>query len=268
MRYATPLRPQPPGERSSAEIVRCLREREQWLDQLGPAQQFHRLFDHIPGLFFFAKDRAGRVMYASNGLLQRYKMDDERGLVGLTDYDVNPGSMAESFVGDDQRILTGKAAVVEHVELWWDREGMPDWFLVTKLPIVGKAGRIEGVMGVLRRPDMAESQLPVYATLATAVDQIRRDYGSPLRIADVARRCGQSPRQLQRHFQAAFGTTPQDFLMKTRVVAAAKLLETTPLTVQEIAVLCGFLDQSAFTLHFRKRTGLAPSAYRQRPRST
>jgi transcriptional regulator GlxA family with amidase domain len=141
---------------------------------------------------------------------------------------------------------------------------MPDWFLVTKLPVQDAKGEIQGVMGLLRRPDEAERRLPVFQTVAQAVEMIRQDFSKPLLIEDVARACGQSLRQLQRRFQNTFGLSPQEFLLKTRVLAAARLLETTALSVSEIACRCGFTDQSAFTQHFRKRTGVTPTAYRQK----
>jgi transcriptional regulator GlxA family with amidase domain len=69
---------------------------------------------------------------------------------------------------------------------------------------------------------------------------------------------------LQRRFQSAFGITPQEFLLKTRVLAAVRLLEETSLTAGEIARNCGFVDASSFTQHFRKRMGVSPAAYRKR----
>ncbi|MEN3943726.1 AraC family transcriptional regulator [Prosthecobacter sp. SYSU 5D2] len=266
MRNATLLKPRPLRQRPPAVIRRWQQQRTRWLSTLAPGSLFHRLFDHIPGVHFFAKDRQGHLMFTSQGLRQRYSMQDESDILGMTDFDLNPGSMAQAYVNDDDQLLQGKAASIERIELWWDRQGMPDWFLVTKLPIHDKNGEIQGVMGLLRRPDESERRLPVFQTVAQAVELIRRDYSKPLLIEQVATACGQSLRQLQRHFQAAFGITPQEFLLKTRVLAAARLLESTAASVSEIATACGFPDQSAFTQHFRKRTGQTPSCYRQQQR--
>jgi AraC-like DNA-binding protein len=230
---------------------------------LEPALLFHRLFDHVPGAHFFAKSRDGHLMFASRGLLQRYQMRDDTEIIGRTDFDLNPDAMARAYVDDDKRIIEGKAPMVERIELWWDRQGMPDWFLVTKLPLFDKRGGIQGVVGVLRRPDEAERRLPVFQTVAQAVEIIRRDFAKPLRIEDVARSCGQSLRQLQRRFHSAFAMTPQEFLMRTRVLAAARLLEKSDLTAAEIAGRCGFADQSSFTQHFRRRTGTSPATHRK-----
>ncbi len=203
-------------------------------------------------------------MFASRSLLERYSMSDESEILGRTDFDLNPGSMAQTYVDDDRLILSGQSPMLDRIELWWDRQGLPDWFLVTKLPLRDRAGEIQGVMGLLRRPDETERRLPTFQTVAKAVAIIRSDFAKPLRIADVATACGQSLRQLQRRFQDAFGITPQEFLIRTRVLAAAKLLEQTRCSSAEIASQCGFLDQSRFAQHFKKRIGVSPLLYRSR----
>lgn len=268
MRNTTPLKPLDRPHRSRAVIERWQRERSSWVAALEPTGLFHRLFDHIPGVYFFAKNRAGHLMFASEGLRQRYSMRDETEILGMTDFDLNPGSMAQAYVEDDHELLRGKVKIIERIELWWDRQGMPDWFLVTKLPLRDKRGRIQGVMGTLRRPDEAERRLPVFQTVAQAVEIIRRDFAKPLLIEEVAARCGQSLRQLQRRFGSAFGISPQEFLIRTRVLSATRLLEETALTAGEVAAQCGFTDQSSFTQHFRKRIGTLPVAYRKALRSS
>lgn len=263
MRNTTLLRPRERPQRTKAEIARWRAQRTGWFATLEPTLLSQRLFDHIPGVYFFAKDAEGHLMFASQGLLNRYQMKDDAEIIGRTDFDLNPGSMAQAYVDDDKHLLNGQAKLIERIELWWDRQGMPDWFLVTKLPILALNGRPKGVMGLLRRPDASERQLPVFQTVAQAVEIMRRDYSKPLLIEEIATACGQSVRQLQRRFQTAFAVTPQEFLLKTRVLSAARLLENSTASVSEVARSCGFIDQSAFTQHFRKRTGMTPTAYRQ-----
>lgn len=264
MRNATPLKPRTRTIRQPAEIKEWLEARDLWFSQLDPSRQFQSLFDHIPGVYFFAKNEAGRLMFASRGLLARYQMSDETDILGRTDFDLNPDVMAESYVTDDQAILAGRSQIVERLELWWDRQGLPDWFLITKLPIPDRQHSICGVMGILRRPDSSEESLPLVQTVSRAVEMIRKDYHRDIRIADVAQACGQSLRQVQRHFQSAFGISPQEFLIKTRVLAAARLLEETDLNAAEISHRCGFADASSFTQQFRTRMGMTPVSFRSR----
>jgi len=56
----------------------------------------------------------------------------------------------------------------------------------------------------------------------------------------------------------------KEFVLRARVQAAAELLRSTGRPIAEIALDCGFYDQSAFTRQFRKRTGVTPERWRRR----
>jgi len=254
-----------PARRGSAQALpqALTRERECWLSKVHPSAHFHTLFDHLPGVCFYCKDAQGRFMLVSRGFLQNYQLRHEREILGLTDFDVAPQHMASGYVRDDARLLSGRARLVERVELWFDQQGTPDWFFVSKLPLKDADGRICGTAGVVRRAAEHEMQLPIIQNVARAVEIIRRDFAGPLVLSGVARKCGLSMRHFQRRFQNAFGFSPQEFLMKTRVIAALKLLEETSLSAAEIAVRCGFVDGSSFAEQFRQRVGQNPTTYRQ-----
>lgn len=244
-------------------LPRLVRERASWLGKVHPNAHFHTLFDHLPGVCFYCKDARGRFMLISRSFLQHHQLRHESELLGLTDFDVAPHNMAAGYVRDDARLLSGKSRCIERVELWFDKQGTPDWFFVTKVPLKDSKDRICGTAGVVRRAAEHEMQLPMIQNVARAVEIIRRDFASPVTLADVARECGLSMRHFQRRFQHAFGFSPQEFLMKTRVAAAMKLLEESSLSAAEIATRCGFVDGSRFAEQFRSRVGLSPLGYRQ-----
>jgi len=265
MLNATPISPRTQyRQRPKKMLLKLVLEREAWLSRISSDGQFHRLFDEIPGIYFFAKDLKGRTMLVSRSVLDRYQMREETEMLGFTDYDINPQSMAEGYVRDDERLLNGEVDRIEHLELWFDRQGMPDWHVVTKLPVLDKEKHPIGVMGILRRTSEGESSLPVYESVAKAVMIIRNEFSKPVSMLDLANECGQSLRSLQRRFKEAFGISPQEFLLKTRVLEAMNLLRETSMTAAEIAVCCGFVDASSLSDHFKKRTGLTPIEYRSR----
>ena len=260
----------PRGSRRAAPRIltkRLARERELWLRQVHPNGHFHALFDHLPGVCFYCKDAQGRFMLVSRGFLLHQQLRHERDILGLTDFDVVPHYMASGYVRDDARLLSGKARCVERVELWFDQQGTPDWFFVSKLPLKDAEGRICGTAGVVRRVAEHEMRLPIIQSVAHAVEIVRRDFAGPVVLSEVARKCGMSMRHFQRRFQHAFGFSPQEFLMKTRVIAALKLLDETNLSAAEIAIRCGFVDGSSFAEQFRQRVGQSPTAYRQTKRA-
>jgi AraC family transcriptional activator FtrA len=79
-------------------------------------------------------------------------------------------------------------------------------------------------------------------------------------LADVA---AMSRRTFYREFHAATGTTPHRWLLAQRIILARRLLETTQLTVAEVARQAGFEDGSVFRRHFTGQIGLSPIAYRR-----
>lgn len=263
MLNTTIIRPKTLHRKRSKKTLRKLAsERDAWLAQIPSWGLFHRIFDEIPGYYFFAKDRKGRTMITSQSVLDRYQMANEEEMLGFTDYDINPQSMAERYVEDDKRLLNGEVDRIEHLELWFDKQGMPDWYIVTKLPVLNRRRRPIGVMGVLRRAAEQERKLPVLESVAQAVMIIRKEFPRNISMLDLADACGQSLRSLQRRFNEAFGISPQEFLIKTRVSEAMKLLQETSLTAAQIASRCGFVDACSLSDHFKKRSGLTPTEYR------
>ena len=89
-------------------------------------------------------------------------------------------------------------------------------------------------------------------------------YTQPITVADVARAVGLSRAQLYRVFEAAAGRSPKEVLTELRLRHACRLLETTDLSLEEIAAAAGFLSAQRLGVVCRARLGLSPGAYRRR----
>ena len=87
---------------------------------------------------------------------------------------------------------------------------------------------------------------------------------APLPVDQVARRIGQSRRQLERRFHAALNMSPQAAFLQIRLSLARHLIETTDKTVAQVAVDCGFCDSSHLSRLFRRSFGMTPNAARPR----
>ena len=86
--------------------------------------------------------------------------------------------------------------------------------------------------------------------------------GSDIDLAGVAREACLSPYHFHRAFTQAFGETPHQYLTALRLARARLLLETTRLTVTEVAGAVGFESASSFCTLFRRTVGVSPSALR------
>jgi AraC family transcriptional regulator, transcriptional activator FtrA len=91
----------------------------------------------------------------------------------------------------------------------------------------------------------------------------RERLAEPLGVLDMARHANVSPRTFARRFRAETGTTPLQWLLGRRVLAARRLLEESDLPVEEIAREVGFGDAASLRSHFRRATATTPTAYRR-----
>lgn len=247
---------------NATDRIRAARtQQEAFLRRMSPDSQFYKLFDQLSGVHFFAKDRAGRLLFVSRGILGHHHLAHEWEAAGKTDFDLNPGAYAERYVADDAVVFATGKPLLNRVELWFDRVGLPDWYITNKLPVRDRRGRIIGLMGTMESCAERRTGAEPSVELKAALDTMRRHVANPPAISEIARRCGLSVRQLQRKFHAVYVMSPQTFMMKTRIRVACDALRSASKSIAEIALDCGFSDQSSFTLHFRKHTGTTPRKF-------
>lgn len=82
-------------------------------------------------------------------------------------------------------------------------------------------------------------------------------------LADLCQKTRQSPSALSAFIHRKTGRTFQHLVQRRRFQAAGELLLSTPLTVEEIAALCGYENTSYFHRKFREIYGCSPREYRK-----
>jgi transcriptional regulator GlxA family with amidase domain len=85
----------------------------------------------------------------------------------------------------------------------------------------------------------------------------------PLTLADLAGQARMSNRTFTRRFRAETGTSPGQWLIGQRVARARELLESTDLTVDQVASRVGFATAASLRQHLHASIGVAPLAYRR-----
>jgi AraC-like DNA-binding protein len=97
------------------------------------------------------------------------------------------------------------------------------------------------------------------------VQEMLHDHrASRLTLMELARCAGRHPVQVCRQFHSRFGCTISSYVRRVSVARAQSLLGCHELSIAEIALTCGFSDQSHFTAAFRRLTGMPPHRYRTR----
>jgi AraC-like DNA-binding protein len=238
--------------------------RERFLRRIGPATPFYRLFDYLPELSFFAKDRSFRLMCASQRFLERFGFCEESEVVGRDDFELFPGRLAENFRRDDEEVLRTGEPKLNIVELFFNEQGVPDWFITNKLPLRDAAGVVIGLMGTVHSYEGRREVLHRDLLLDRAIAYIRENFRTGVTVKELGHAIHMSQRQLHRKFMSAFGSNPQTFIMKLRIQSACDALQRKDSEIHAVASAHGFCSQSAFTQLFQKYVGLTPRRYQQR----
>ncbi|HSE48848.1 MAG TPA: helix-turn-helix domain-containing protein [Terriglobales bacterium] len=124
------------------------------------------------------------------------------------------------------------------------------------------------LLAVTAAPERAASRGgAVPRWLTQAQELLTERCTEPLTITAVAGAVGVHPAHLARNFSRFFRRSPGEHLRRSRVARAAALLRETAAPLAEIALACGFADQSHFTNLFRRYQGLPPAAFRSAHRS-
>jgi AraC-like DNA-binding protein len=227
------------------------------------ATQVLGLFDALPDVILFVKDRESRFVKVNTAWLALHGLASASDAIGRSDHDFHPPALAAQYVAEDERVMRSGQPLRDQAWLVADHTGLPQWYLCTKMPLVGPDGGVAGIAGVLRPFDHAGHAPDEYRRLTPVLGHVVANYRRRLGVNDLARRAGLSPSQLQREFRRLFSMTVGDYILRLRLLMARKRLRATTDAVGRIAADCGFYDQAHFTRAFKRHTGQTPLEYRR-----
>lgn len=113
--------------------------------------------------------------------------------------------------------------------------------------------------------EAGESQLPLHTRdryAAQVVQFIETNYASRITVTSIAAFVGLQRSYLGALFQETMGCSIQQYLIAYRMRRAGELLDSTTLSVGDIARSVGYNDPLLFSKMFRKTMGVSPSGYR------
>ena len=93
------------------------------------------------------------------------------------------------------------------------------------------------------------------------VAYLHEHYQEKFSLTALAESVSMSRNECCRYFRHMMNMTITEYLVEYRLAKAAALLESSGLSVTEIAEQTGFCDVSYFIKMFRRKTGITPKAY-------
>jgi len=223
---------------------------------------FLELFDYLPGVIFYAKDRESRYIAANRAMLTAKELEEPRNLLGKTDRDFHPPIFADAYIAEDQKIMESGRALPNQIWFVIDRSGKPGWFQSTKIPLRDEEGDIIGIAGVRYSIDTPEARKRQFRKLAPVIRHLEEHYTETISMKEMAELAGMSSTHFNREFHTIFRMSPTRFLHALRIEKARQLLSGTDASVGEIALATGYHDQSHFTRHFRRVVKMTPRRFR------
>lgn len=184
---------------------------------------------------------------------------------------VAPGTRAgHAVVGEGQRFeyftfdLPGRrpAEVALPVHLPDRKALLPELRRASERITVGIEPAAAFVWGLLWSVAQSTSLFREREALYLAEAFVRRNLHRRFTVAEMAEGCRTTHRKLLEAFRQEHGVSIQEFVVRTRVQEAARLLLNTSLPVKEIATKVGYADLQEFNKVVRAGTGASPRRYR------
>ena len=102
---------------------------------------------------------------------------------------------------------------------------------------------------------------PQAAALQHILDQ---HITSTVSIHDLARQVHMSESHFSHQVKTLLGVPPQTYVRERRLARAQELLQSSSMTIEEIAIVLGYNEPTSFFRAFKRATGLTPGQFRQR----
>lgn len=104
-----------------------------------------------------------------------------------------------------------------------------------------------------------------HASMDQVLIYIAEHYSEPISLKTLAGILHMNESYFCQVFRESNGISPKEYIVKTRIAAAARQLKASDRGVLEIAQSCGFNSLSNFYSVFKRVTGVSPAQYRQCP---
>lgn len=220
------------------------------------------IFDALPDILFYVKDADCRWVTCNEASLRFLNFASRADVHGAVEYDFFPEKIADAIRADDEDVIRNNRPIINRTELIVDDGGHLVWVSTNKIPLRNGNGEVAGLMGTTRLLRQLDDLPDTYRPFHHVMEYIQENIAGPIEIAKLAEISRLSGSQFRKRFRQLFRISPQEFVLRTRLQRAAKLLSTTDEPLIKIALTCGFCDQSYFTKQFRGFFAMTPRRYR------
>lgn len=162
----------------------------------------------------------------------------------------------------DKKLRVIAENTIRYIEDSADAEGIRSRLYIDQAirTVAAQIERIGEKTGVARRPN--RGGLAPWQE-RRAKERLMADLAEHTTVNDLAQECRMSASHFARAFRQTTGMTAHQWLTHHRVAVAKEILRDRSRELSDVALTCGFADQSHFTRVFSRAAGMPPGAWRR-----
>ena len=238
--------------------------RDRYLSCLSSDGQLMKLFEFVPEVVFYIKDRDGRFIALNRKTCEYCGVAKEEDAWGKTDYDYFSSSQADSFRSDDLAVMENGLPIENRIETEPDQASSDRMVVTNKIPLRNREGEIIGIVGFSRQVERLSGRAGTADEFAKTIEYLKEKFSENVTTSGLAQMAGMSVSQFERRFRRAMGSSPRQYLLRLRVESSARLLTFTQKSIASIARDCGFHDHAHFSRSFKNLMNMTPLNFRKR----
>ena len=186
---------------------------------------------------------------------------------------MDTGTALPRFAAEEQSRL---GSLVRRAMEYLDRDRAEAWRCLRDAhSILGEQSVADPLHGPAARTPIQPGGLATWQ-IRRSLDYIEEHLSSGLAIEDIATHISLSRGHFSRAFKRSLGSSPQTYIAVRRIERAKLTMIATSGRLADVALVCGFADQSHLTKQFRRIVGMSPGRWRRsssfgpsgRPRAT
>ena len=237
--------------------------REEFFKSLTHDNQIIKVFDLLPEIAFFLKDKGSRFVALNRKTCEFCGVSQEEDALGKTDHDFFPKDRADAFRSDEFAVMESGQPIENRIQPY-PQEGSDRVIVTSMIPLRNENGEVIGLAGFSREVDRLSGRSGTADQFAEALDYLKKNFNEPMNTPELAKIAGMSVSQFERRFRRGLGSSPRQYLLRLRVDSAARLLTFTARPIARISKECGFHDHAHFTRSFKKMMSMTPLSFRKR----
>jgi len=228
---------------------------------LGIVEQIFRV---IPDIVFCVKNTEGVYQAANPAFAHRLGLASEEEVIGKRAEELFSDELAEVYQRQDDEVLLAGKEFTDRLELISNRDGSVGWYLASKFLLKDEGGMVTGLVSISRDLDTPSRGDLKMAGLQRVVNWVHENLEEELTVEALAKVAGMKSSHLERRVKRVFKVSVGQFVRKARIDLAAQLLRDSELGIAEIAMRCGYSEQSSLTRQFKAAVGCPPGEFRKR----